>query len=59
MGECSLLLASELGLVVLLPEAAEDGLDGCSSVVAIAWSVSVNSANNMPRLPTKIRALNP
>ena len=59
MGEGSLFLASELGLVVLLPEAAEDGLDGRPSVVAIAGAMGVHSANNVPRLPIKSRVVNP
>ena len=50
MRECPLLLAGELSLVVLLPEAAEDGLDGLPRVVVLAGSVGVDSTDNMPRL---------
>ena len=59
MGEGSLFLASELGLVVLLPEAAEDGLDGRPGVVAIAGAVGVHFTNNVTRLSIKIRMVNP
>ena len=50
MREGPLLLAGELSLVVLLPEATEDSLDGLPRVVVLAGSVGVDSTDNMPRL---------
>ena len=45
MGEGSLLLAAEHTLVVLLDQAAEDGLDGGPRVVALPGAVAVHSTN--------------
>ena len=50
MREGPLLLADKLSVIVLLPEAAEDGLDGSPSVVVLARAVGVDATNNMSRL---------
>ena len=50
MREGALLLADKLSLVVLLSEAAEDGLDSRPGVVVLARAVGVDTTNNMPRL---------